>query len=129
MPSTSKLCQALTKKGEACQAPALAGDAFCFWHSPAQAKARAEARSKGGRARHERKVSGVDAPPPRVKGIADLLPLVNRALTDLYCLENSIARARCVAQLAGVLVKVLELSEVAERLAAVEARLDGWQNR
>lgn len=47
-------CSATTKKGEQCKAYALADSDFCFTHDPAHAGERAQARSKGGRARHGR---------------------------------------------------------------------------
>jgi len=55
----------------------------------------------------------------------DVIDLLNRSVNDVLQLENSINRARCIATLAGVLIRALEFGELEERLAAVEAALKG----
>ena len=44
-----------------CQNPTMPGRPFCWWHDPELAEQRAEARSKGGRARHGRKLGTTGA--------------------------------------------------------------------
>ena len=46
-------CQAMTKDGIPCTAPAQTGKEYCFTHDPEQEHARTEARAKGGQTRAE----------------------------------------------------------------------------
>jgi len=49
------MCDAITKQGARCRAPARAGSRYCFHHDPACAAQRHEARVKGGKARQARR--------------------------------------------------------------------------
>ena len=54
--STRGLCKAVTKTGARCRVRALEGSLYCYFHSPDMAAERKEARARGGRARHGRRV-------------------------------------------------------------------------
>ena len=86
-------CQALTRNGRPCRAPALREGSQCFWHAPESGEAAAEARRLGGlRRRREGTIGGAYA----LEGFrtdADLQRVLELALTDTLELENSIARA------------------------------------
>ena len=116
-------CQGKNRRGEPCNAPA--GDSgLCFWHAPARAKERAEARSRGGRARHGRTIGATgDAGPVSVQTMAEVVTLLERAVNDVLRLENSLQRARTIATLANVVIKALEFATLEERIAALEAAL------
>jgi hypothetical protein len=58
-----------------------------------------------------------------ITSVADVLPVIERSVNDVLRLENSISRARAIGYLCGVAIKTLELSELAERVAALEAAL------
>jgi len=123
MTSTGKvLCKATTKSGAPCQAYALEGGEYCFMHEPSRAAERALARSKGGRARHGRAI-GSSCSCIHVGTPTDVLAVVTGALEDLHALENSISRARAIGYLASVAIKVFEVTEIEQRLAALEGRL------
>ena len=130
MSSTGKRCKATTKTGQPCQVYACTGSDFCFWHDPGQAAARQAGRRRGGLARQGRKVhpSGGDDP-VRIEKVGDVLPLLERVINDVLAMESSIARARTVGYLAGVAVKTLELTELADRLARLEEIVSANEGR
>ena len=124
MTSTARSCQATTRSGQPCKAAALADSPFCFTHDPNTADDRRAARSKGGAARHGRVIgSAAPAEPVSVKTTADIVGLLERAINDALGLENSLNRARTVGYLALAACKALELDQLADRVAALEAVL------
>jgi len=123
MATTARQCQAITKRGHQCQAPAVTGSEFCWWHCPELASERATARSKGGKGRHKRLLAGDDEPPEPVTSMSTLLALLNRQIGDAYKLEPSLSRVRAITQLAGVLVRVLEFDSLEQRMSRIEEAL------
>ena len=99
---------------------------FCFAHDPARAGAIAEARRKGGAARHGRRIGAVgEHDPVTIGGPADLLSLLVRAVNDALELENSISRARTLGYIAGVYAGIWTGTELERRVAALEAQNNG----
>lgn len=122
MVSAANLCKSKNRRGQPCGAYPTNGSKFCFWHNAKHGKARAAARSRGGHAKHAR-VLAVDTAPVEIGDLADVVPLVTRAINDTLVLENSIARNRTLGYLAGVAVTALQQRDVDARLAALEAAL------
>lgn len=125
MASTAKPCKAKTKKGEPCAGFAVGSGDYCFVHDPTRAAERAAARRKGGRARHGRTV-GTTQPSASVAidSVADILKLLEETAGDLRSLENSVARGRAMIALAAAATRTLEVSELEERLSALEQQLN-----
>jgi hypothetical protein len=117
-------CQAITRRGEPCRAWAIEGSAFCYMHDPDLAADRKRAQARGGQARHARDLSGAtDYEGLTFERAADAVSIVAAAIRDTGRLENSIARNRCLGYLAGVALKALEITELAERMEAIERTL------
>ena len=94
-------------------------------HSPEYAEEIAEARRLGGlRRRREVAVAGAYEF-NGLETVADLRRLLQIAALDTLGLENSIARARTLVYLVGVAGKLLETGEMEQRLAALEAAVQG----
>ena len=119
----ARTCRAETGKGEPCRQAPLQESEFCFWHSPDHMTEAAEARRLGGlRRRKERAVSGAY----EVEGLAtvdQIRRLIEIAVLDTLSMENSIARSRTLGYLGQVALKVLEVGDFQERLAALEAAM------
>ena len=118
-------CTGFKDNGEPCHAPKLQDGEYCLMHSPEHAGEMAEARRLGGlRRRREVAVSGAYefAGLQSVAGIRRILEI---AVLDTLGLENSIARARTLAYLAITAIKLLEVGEMEERLASLEAAVHG----
>ena len=120
-------CTGMTSKGKPCQAWSMDDSRFCFWHDPDREEERQAAQAKGGLARHGRQIgpTGDVREPVEVKDLGALVPLLERELNSVLTLEKSIARARCIGYLAGVSVKILEISDLAARVEALEEKLAG----
>lgn len=98
--------------------PAMTGQRHCFTHSPKAATARKAARVKGGRTR------GIGyGVPADVTSIAALQRHLAQALGDSLIRPNSERRCLTIARLLEVGRKLIEVSEVEQRLALIEARL------
>lgn len=123
-----RLCSAKTKTGKPCQGFAVHGSTYCFTHEPNRATDRARAHSKGGKARQGRAVGSVGKAPAAtvtIASVGDVLKVIEGAINDCLRLENSISRARALGGLAGAALKAFEVSELEQRIAALEARLEG----
>jgi hypothetical protein len=94
---------------------------FCFWHSPEHTEEVDEARRLGGlRRRRERTVAGAY----EFAGLAtvgDIRRLLEVATIDTLALDNGVARNRTLAYLAQTALKCLEVGELEERVALLEA--------
>ena len=121
----SRTCKFIRDDGSPCRsAPMRDGDS-CFWHSPAHAEEADEARSLGGlRRRKERTVAGAYEF-QGLRTVGDVQRLLEIATLDTLALENSVARSRTIAYLAQTALKCLEVGELEERVALLEAALRG----
>lgn len=124
MVTTGKRCKAKNERGGPCGAFALKSSDYCFYHDPTNAKERAAARAKGGRARHGRTIGKTGSPAPvELQTMADVVALLEETVNDTLALENSLQRARTIATLANVVIKALEFATLAERVEALERAL------
>ncbi len=118
-------CVYRKENDQPCRAVPLTNREFCFWHSPEHAEEIAEARRLGGlRRRREVALAGAYEFNGLV-AVADLRRLLEIAALDTLGLENSIARFRTLGYLVGVTGKLLEVGELEERLAYLEAAVQG----
>ena len=90
-------------------------------HSPEYAEEIAEARRLGGLRRRREVAVACAYEFNGLVAVADLRRLLEIAALDTLGLENSIARARTLGYLVGVAAKLLEVGELEERLAYLEA--------
>jgi len=124
--TTANSCQGTNKRGDPCSAAAVTGSAWCFFHDPARAKDRVQARRRGGKARHGRQIGKVGEEAEIVlESAADVLALLERTANDLLKMENSVSRAKAMTGIASVAVSVIDTSELEGRLQALEAELYG----
>lgn len=121
---SERRCKAVNRKGEPCGAPPLDGSDFCYWHDPSKADARRRSRAKGGHARHGQTVKPPSGQQPvTIETAADVLPVLERAINDTLALQNSISRARALGYLCGQVVKAFEVTELQQRVEALEIAL------
>ena len=117
-------CTATTASGKHCQAPAQQGRPFCFAHDPERAAERADARRRGGYNRRTPKAGDPDGYPTRLRSVGDVQAVLEAALRDTVQQENSGQRTQALVRLAHGALKALEVGDLEERLAALEARLE-----
>ncbi len=114
-------CQERLPDGSVCRAAPLKDSEYCLFHSPEHKAEVAEARKLGG-LRRRREVAVAGAYDFCGLGtVGDIRRLLEVAVLDTLSLDNSIARARTLAYLAQTALKALQLGEMEERLAALEA--------
>ncbi len=117
-------CKGTTCNGDPCQAWAIEGSDYCFWHAPSAAAERQLAQARGGRARHGRHLeTGGDLEELQLRSVGDTLAIVATAIRDTARLENSVARNRCLGYLCGVAIKAFEVSELEARMVEIERTL------
>lgn len=106
------------------------GSPYCFTHDPARAAQRAKAHSAGGKARHGRKLGSAPQPGKRVKvkTVRDVVRLLESEINVVLGLEKSLSRAQTISRLALAFVKCFEVSEIEQRLGALEAQIGSVQN-
>ncbi len=123
-------CKARTMNGAPCRAQAINRGQFCFAHDPASGRARAMARKKGGQRNRIPHAGNPGCIPPRVRGLGDVLSVLDYALAEALPLENSVQRGRLLVAICGAFVEALKVGELETRLAAIEAalRLRGGRN-
>jgi hypothetical protein len=93
------------------------------------ARVRKAARSRGGQARHGRRIGTTgQAEPVAITSVDGVIKLLAQEIRNVLTLEKSISRARAVGYLASVALKSFDLGEYDARLTAVE-RAISEQNR
>ena len=120
---SDRTCSFVKPTGERCRSAPLQDGDLCFWHSPEHAEEAAEARRLGGLRRRREKITSGAYGFEGLGSAEDIRRLLEVAVVDTLALDNSIARARTLAYLAQVSVKLLETGEVEERVAALEQTL------
>ena len=120
MKPCKRRCEAPTTEGPRCQAAALDGSRFCFFHDPAKAEERRAAQAMGGR-QGKVKTLPDTAPDVNVENGQDVVRLISETINQVRRGEIDPRVANAVGYLANVLLKAAEQGDVEERLAALEA--------
>jgi len=108
-------CTATRSDGRPCCAPALTGEAKCFWHSATTRQAMLQAASRGGSRSAIVLPEADELTPSRARRIlAGLVIATAEGAVDADT-------ARAVAYLISIDLQVLEKLEIDKRLAALEA--------
>jgi hypothetical protein len=118
----AKHCKAKTKSGQPCRMKPIGGGDYCFTHSPGTRRAQAEARKKGGQARHTPHFADPVILPAKVETLPDAHQILTYTLAEVAGMDNSIGRARVLLALFDSFVKSFEIGELEQRIAALEAR-------
>jgi len=123
-----RACSFEMPDGRACRAAPLRGESFCFWHSPDTADDLAEARRMGGLHRRKKRTVATIYGFGGLRSIEDHQALLETVVIETMTLENSIARNSAVTRMIATGAKLIELGDLASRIAAIEATL-GHQRR
>lgn len=114
-------CRARRGDGHACRMRPLNGGEHCWSHDPDRAAEAAAARRRGGlhrrRARDLRQAYDIKG----VRTLNDIARVVEIGLTETLELANSVARSRALFAGCAVLLRLFELGEIDDRLAALDA--------
>lgn len=144
-------CGAMTARGERCRAPAGVSG-YCYFHDPARLQDRKRSSAAGGRARHGRIIGRTPPPPVCLNGEepedgeggediclgaaslpartpADIVRILDDEIRIVRTLERSVQRARAVAYLAMAALKAYEMTNLSERVAALEQALQARKEK
>jgi len=119
---SDKKCKANTKTGEKCKAFANESG-FCFTHDATKGRERAMARRNGGLATKQPHYADESVLPSSIRKIEDVLIVLDYALQESIGLDNSIQRGRLIVSIAHGYIEALKVSEMEQRLEAVEMTL------
>ena len=106
------------KNGKSCRAYAISESIYCFWHDPASARRRSEARKKGGFNR--RIIKNIQREHCPIKTVKDINAILERAINDAQALGISQSQLRTLGYLCQIALKAQELGGLEERVSAIE---------
>jgi hypothetical protein len=107
--------------GRACRAAPLRGEFLCFWHSPDTTDELAEARRMGGLHRRKKRTVATIYGFGGLRSIEDHQALLETVAVETLGLENSIVRNRALTSIVVAGARLVELGDLAARIAALEA--------
>jgi len=115
-------CQARKPDGASCQAAALPGSDFCFFHDPDRADERRDAQSFGG-SRNRMKTLSADAPDVKIESCQDVVRLISETINQVRRGDLDPRVANAIGYLANVLIKAAEQGDLEKRIEDLEAAL------
>jgi hypothetical protein len=118
-----RACTYQMPEGRTCRATPLRDEPFCFWHAPGAAEELAEARRMGGLHRRKKRTIATIYGFGGLRSIEDNQALLETIAVETLALENSIARNRAVTAIVATGAKLIELGDLAARVAALEAAI------
>lgn len=95
---------------------------YCRSHDPESAEARRQASAKGGRARGAVVVLPPDATPVKLEKPEHVGLLIAETINQVRVGKIDVKVANTIGFLAGIWLKALELTQVADRIEGLEAR-------
>jgi hypothetical protein len=116
-------CAFSMANGRPCRAAPLVDGAYCYLHDPDKAEESAEARRLGGLRRKREKTIVLAYDLESLGSVEGILRVLDIASRDALGLDNSIARSRVLISVAAAATRLLEVGELAARVAALEATL------
>jgi hypothetical protein len=118
-----RACTYQVPDGRACRATPLRDQPFCFWHSPETSEELSEARRMGGLHRRKKRTVATIYGFGGLRSIEDNQGLLETIAVETLGLENSIARNRALTAIVVTGAKLIELGDLATRIAAIETTL------
>jgi hypothetical protein len=113
-------CTAAAANGEPCRSPALSGELYCRMHHPDHAAEVAQARRVGGQHRKQEAVLSAAFDIGDLRTIEGNQRLLEVAAFETLALPNSLPRNRALIAVATANAKLIEQTELAARIAALE---------
>jgi len=110
-------CKHIKKKGETCNAYAIAGSDYCFWHDPNKVKERNKAQSKGGLQGCRAVLNESNI---RIEKTSDVVRLLAETINQVRDGRVDCRVASVVGYLANTMLRALEQGDMEERIEAIE---------
>jgi len=118
----SKTCSGTKQDQSKCQAAAIPGSEFCFFHDPSKAEKRKEAQAEGGR---QNRIKTLEASTPDVKvgDSGDAIALISQTINQVRKGQIDPRVANSIGFLANILIKAVERDKLETRIERLEALL------
>jgi hypothetical protein len=111
----ARTCKARTANGAPCKMkPTVTG--YCFNHDPGRAADRAQARKRGGEARHTPHAGDADAVNRSPRTIEESYSILDYALVETLAMDNGIQRNRLLVSIAAAYVDARKVGELETQL-------------
>lgn len=124
--ATSTHCSQVKSDGTLCDARALHGSTYCFFHDPDSAADRDAARKKGGQERSRKAAVLPPDTPDRVLATAsDVTALLAETINQVRRGELDTRISNAVGYLASILLNAKERDEMERRLERLESIVAG----
>lgn len=115
-----RMCKASNRAGSRCEAAALEGSDFCFFHDPSRAAERREAQTLGGQ-RNRMKTLDPAIPDVKFESSAQVVTLLSDTINQVRKGDIDPRIGNTVGYLANLLIKALEQNELETRINRLEA--------
>ena len=127
MESTKQSCQGVTADGSQCEAAAIRGTDYCFFHAPSRAAERREAQAAGGRQNRMKTLDPATAD-MKIDDCGDVVALLSETINQVRRGQIDPRVANSMGYLASITVKVLEQNALEDRIARLEGLLERRAN-
>ncbi len=117
----SRTCNAVRDDQQPCRAAPLRESGYCLMHDPAHADLVAEGRRLGGSRRRKEATLAVAYDLEPITTIPALRRIVEIVIADALSLDNTAVRGRLLLAAVQVAAKLITDSELAGRVAQLEA--------
>jgi len=114
-------CKFVNETGEPCEAFAMKGSDYCWFHDPVRLQERIEACKKGGRAGMRKILPQSNV---KINSLKDIVRLLESTINDVRTGRVDVRIANSVAYLSGVLRQVMEQEFLEKRLDSLEKHVD-----
>src|SRR5271169_907888 len=118
----SKTCIATKADQSNCQAAAIPGSGFCYFHDPTKSEKRREAQAQGGR-QNRMKTLEDSAPDVKLEDSGDAIALISETINEVRKGKIDPRVANSVGFLANILIKAVERNKLETRIEQLEALL------
>lgn len=121
MMNDERFCAFIKTDGTRCGAYRVKGSTFCFMHDPQNHDSLREARRRGGKKSQAAAVPGWEE--THIGTLADLQEAVQRVFNGVAKGDVHPRTANALVGLGGLLLKLLETTDIEERISRLEAAL------
>jgi hypothetical protein len=118
-----RICKASKRAGSRCEAAALDGSDYCFFHDPSRAAERREAQALGGQ-RNRMKTLDAAIPDVKFESTAEVVALLSDTINQVRKGDIDPRIGNTVGYLANLLIKALEQNELETRIDKLETLLE-----
>lgn len=124
MDDTFQKCVQVKTDGRSCQANAITGSKFCFFHDPAKGEDRKRAQANGGKG-NKSVALPFETPDIPLKTTGDVIALLGRTINEVRCGRIDPKIANAIGYLSGIFIKTQEQEGLEKKIRMLEEVTQG----